>query len=197
MKLGYAQARRELSLSVQIRALEVAGCHKIYAETIPVTIKGCPQRDHLFTQLREGDVLVVLKLSCFTLSLEHLVRLINMLHKKRVDLWSLQDPFDTTRFEDQLFFSIFAALEPFQHSYLREQTQRGLEAARAKGHFGGRPKGLAKKARNVARLAKQLYERREQSVQEMCRQLSISRSTFYNYLRFEDDEQPAQKEDET
>jgi predicted transcriptional regulator YheO len=48
---------------------------------------------------------------------------------------------------------------------------------------GSRPKGLSKAAKHTAIIAEQLYKDGELSVREMCGQLSISKSTFYNYLR--------------
>jgi DNA invertase Pin-like site-specific DNA recombinase len=48
----------------------------------------------------------------------------------------------------------------------------------------GRPKGLSKKAQHTAIIAEKLYQEREMTAKEICEQLSISRGTLYNYLRF-------------
>ena len=51
--------------------------------------------------------------------------------------------------------------------------------------MGGRPKGLSKKAQHTAIIAEKLYQERELTVKEICEQLSISKGTFYNYLRYQ------------
>ena len=65
---------------------------------------------------------------------------------------------------------------------IRDRTLAGLAAAR--GRKGGRPKGLSKKAQHTAIIAERLYEEKELSIKEICEQLSISKRTFYKYLRY-------------
>ncbi len=81
-------------------------------------------------------------------------------------------------------FHIFAAMAEFERDIIRERTNAGLAAARARGRKGGRPKGLSKKAQHTAIIAEQLYLEEELTVQQICEQLSISKMTFYNYLRY-------------
>lgn len=71
----------------------------------------------------------------------------------------------------------------FERDIIQDRTQAGLEAARARGRKGGRPKGLSQKAQHTAIIAQRLYEKQELSTQQICEQLSISRRTLYNYLR--------------
>jgi Transposase C of IS166 homeodomain/Helix-turn-helix domain of resolvase len=68
-----------------------------------------------------------------------------------------------------------------ERDIIQERTQAGLAAARARGRQGGRPK-FPSTARKVA-LAKKLYEDRATPVQDICRDLNISRATLYRYLR--------------
>ena len=51
------------------------------------------------------------------------------------------------------------------------KTLAGLEAAREKGNIGGRPKGLTKKAQNIALTAEYLYKEEKLSVNEILDQL--------------------------
>ena len=83
----------------------------------------------------------------------------------------------------KLTFHLFAALAEFERDIIRDRTQAGLVAARARGRNGGRPKGLSKKSQHTAIIAQRLYEEKELSTQQICDQLSISRRTLYNYLR--------------
>lgn len=48
--------------------------------------------------------------------------------------------------------------------------------------MGGRPKGLSKSAIMKTKAVKVLYEKREQTVEEIASSLGISRATCYRYL---------------
>lgn len=55
----------------------------------------------------------------------------------------------------------------------------GLRAARARGRFGGRQRGMdAKKVKMAASLMKD----KTVSVPEICQTLEVSRSTLYRYV---------------
>ena len=96
---------------------------------------------------------------------------------------SLNDPIDTTNPQGRLIFNIFASLAEFERDVIRERTLAGLSAARARGCRGGRPKGLAKASETTACAAETLYKEKKLSVIEICKKLSISKSTLYKYLR--------------
>lgn len=100
-----------------------------------------------------------------------------------IGLCSLNDPIDTTSSQGRLIFNIFASLAEFERDIISERTQAGLSAARARGRFGGRPRGLSKSAEATACAAETLYKEKKLSVMDICKKLSISKSTLYKYLR--------------
>jgi DNA invertase Pin-like site-specific DNA recombinase len=75
---------------------------------------------------------------------------------------------------------LFAALAEFERDLIRERTNAGLAAARARGRKGGRPKGIDERKRSMAIT---LYQDKTRSVSDICHVLQISRATFYNYVR--------------
>jgi DNA invertase Pin-like site-specific DNA recombinase len=79
----------------------------------------------------------------------------------------------------KLIFHIFGALAEFERNLIRERTQAGLTAARARGKKGGRPKALT--ARQLI-VAQDLYEKRH-PIAEICRTLKISKATLYRALK--------------
>jgi DNA invertase Pin-like site-specific DNA recombinase len=185
MNIGYARvSTQDQDLSLQIDALNNAGCKKIYKEKITGSKKERPQLNELLEQLREGDVVVIWKLDRLARSLKDLVSLVNEIQEKGGALHSLNDQIDTTTPHGKFTFHIFAALAEFERDIIRERTKAGLAAARARGRKGGRPKGLSKKAQHTAIIAEKLYQERELTVKEICEQLSISKGTLYNYLRY-------------
>jgi DNA invertase Pin-like site-specific DNA recombinase len=185
MKIGYARvSTQDQDLALQLDALQAAGCGKIYKEKITGSTRERPELQKLLDQLRAGDVVVIWKLDRLARSLKDLVNLVNEIQEKSGALHSLNDQIDTTTPHGKFTFHVFAALAEFERDIIRERTKAGLTAARARGRVGGRPKGLSKKAQHTAIIAEKLYQEREMTVKEICEQLSISRGTLYNYLRF-------------
>jgi len=79
----------------------------------------------------------------------------------------------------KLVFHIFGALAEFEREVIRERTNAGLQAARARGRLGGRPRALDSKK---AALAQSLYDSREHSIKDICDTLHISRAALYKYV---------------
>ena len=184
MKIGYARvSTQEQDLTLQLDALQVAGCSQIYQEKITGAKRERPELQKVLEQLREGDVIVIWKLDRLARSLKDLVDLVNQIQGQGAALLSLNDQIDTTTPQGKFTFHVFAALAEFERDIIRERTKAGLAAARARGRKGGRPKGLSKKAQHTAIIAEKLYADGELSTTEICEQLSISKGTLYNYLR--------------
>ena len=184
MKIGYARvSTREQNLDLQVDALKVAGCERIYQDVASGAKTARPALDDLLGQLRAGDVLVIWKLDRMGRSLKHLVELVGSLIEQKVGLLSLNDPIDTTSAQGRLVFNLFASLAEFERELIRERTQAGLSAARARGRIGGRPKGLSPQADATALAADTLYRERKLSVAAIAQKLHVSKSTLYSYLR--------------
>lgn len=75
---------------------------------------------------------------------------------------------------------MFSALAEFERDLIQERTQAGLKAARARGKMGGRPPMLDN--RQINRMV-ELYDEGKSTVAEICKIFSISRPSFYNYLK--------------
>ena len=184
MRVGYARvSTKEQSIDLQVDALKQAQCEAIFAEIAGGATTVRPVLDDLLSRLRPADVLVIWKLDRLGRSLKHLVILTNELMARQIGLISLHDPIDTTTPQGRLVFNIFASLAEFERDLIRERTQAGLQAARARGRKGGRPGGLSKQAKATALAAETLYQAGQLSVQEICDQLNITKPTLYAYLK--------------
>lgn len=184
MKIGYARvSTQDQNLDLQVDALRAAGCERVLTEKVSGAVKERPQLERLLEDVREGDVVVVWKLDRLGRSLHHLVSVVHLLQQRKAGLLSLNDPIDTTTASGRLIFGVFASLAEFERELIRERTRAGLEAARARGRKGGRPEGLSKEAERKAIVAEILYKERRLSVHEIARELSISKTTLYKYLR--------------
>ena len=184
MKIGYARvSTRDQNLDLQLDALRKAGCERIYQDIASGSRSARPALDEMLGQLRPNDVLVIWKLDRMGRSLPHLVELVGDLVNRKVGLLSLNDPIDTTHAQGRFVFNLFASLAQFERELIRERTQAGLSSARARGRVGGRPKGLTSQAAATAMAAETLYRERRLSVSAIAKQLDVSKSTLYSYLR--------------
>jgi len=144
-----------------------------------------PQLQKMLEQLRAGDTVVMWKLDRLARSLKDLIDLVNKIKDQGAFVHSLNDQIDTMTSHGKFTFHLFAALAEFERDIIRERTNAGLAAARARGRKGGRPRGLSKKAQHTAIIAEKLYLEQKLTIKEICEQLSISKSTLYNYLHFQ------------
>jgi DNA invertase Pin-like site-specific DNA recombinase len=180
--IGYARvSTSSQSLDLQIKALKEAGCDKIFSDIASGAKAIRPGLSDAEMVLREGDVLVVWKLDRLGRSIQHLIASINDLNSKGIGFRSLQEAIDTQTSGGKLIFHIFSALAEFERDLIRERTNAGLSAARARGKKGGRPKSM-EQAKSI-RLLKQMHDDPSYSINDICKTFNISRSTFYRYLK--------------
>jgi DNA invertase Pin-like site-specific DNA recombinase len=185
MKIGYARVSTpEQSLALQRDALWRAGCQKVYEEVISGARVARPVLQAMLTYLRAGDVLLIWKLDRLGRSLRHLIDVVTDLEQRGIGFKSLQENLDTTTSSGKLVFHMFGALAEFERELIRERTQAGLVAARARGRLGGRPRGLSTQAEVTALAAETLYREGQLSVRQIATQLNIAKSTLYVYLRY-------------
>src|SRR4029079_2897801 len=97
------------------------------------------------------------------------------LEAERIGFQSVTESIDTTTPSGKLVFHIFGSLAEFERDLIRERTQAGLSAARARGGVGARPKALDTKK---VELLQRLYADPNNEIEEICRTLRISRSTL-------------------
>ena len=185
MKVGYARiSTREQNLDLQIKSLKEAGCSEIYHEIASGAKNDRPILDKILHNLRKGDTLVIWKLDRLGRSLGHLVKIVNDLLEKKVAIISLNDSIDTTTAQGKFTFNIFASLAEFERDLIRVRTLAGLDAARARGRQGGRPKGLSRSAKEKAYAAETLYKEGKMSTRKIASHLNIARGTLYSYLKY-------------
>src|SRR3954447_22066885 len=133
--------------------------------------------------VREGDTLVVWRLDRLGRSLKHLIEAITRLNNRKIGFKSITENIDTTTSGGKLVFHIFGALAEFERDIIQDRTKAGLSAARARGRLGGRSKAKMLDNPKKVALAQSLYENKENSIDEICKTLNVSRATLYRYIK--------------
>jgi DNA invertase Pin-like site-specific DNA recombinase len=181
MLIGYARVSTyDQNLDLQKDALEKAGCDRIFEDKASGKDAARPGLETVKQVLRKGDTLVVWRLDRLGRSLRDLIDWVNKLEEDGVAFKSLQESIDTSTAGGKLIFHIFAALAEFERNLIRERTQAGLAAARARGRMGGRPKSLSE---DKQKLVVQLYNDQKIPVKEICEMMNISKPTLYSYVK--------------
>jgi DNA invertase Pin-like site-specific DNA recombinase len=179
-RIGYARvSTRQQDLTLQLDALEQAGCARIFKDVGSGTIRKRPQLDACLDYVRAGDTLVVWRLDRLGRSLRHLVDVVAPLEQRHVAFESLREKIDTTTAGGKLQLHIFAALAEFERELIRERSQAGREVAQAAGRLGGRPLKLTPEKRAAA-LA--MRERGDLTMSQIARALGVGRTTLYDHL---------------
>jgi DNA invertase Pin-like site-specific DNA recombinase len=170
MLIGYARvSTSDQTHDLQEDALKKAGCDRIFTDTVSGAKSERKGLDEALNYVRPGDTLVVWRLDRLGRSLKHLIETITGLNNRKIGFKSITEAIDTTTSGGKLVFHIFGALAEFERDIIRERTQAGLTAARARGRKGGRPKALTPKK---AQMAEALYKDKNNTIDEICKTLT-------------------------
>lgn len=151
-RIGYARVSTDAqSLSLQIDALDRAGCVRVFKDEGVSGSKFCrPGLDRALAQVKAGDTLVVWRLDRLGRSLGGLVELINDLGRRNVQFESVTEAINTASSGGMLVFHMMAALAEFERALISERTRAGMAAARARGQSVGRKPALSEKQQQQA-----------------------------------------------
>lgn len=180
MKIGYARvSTEEQSLDRQIDILKQAGCERIYEEKISGTKKERTELNKILDQLRTGDVIIIADLTRLSRSVKDLFNLVEQIEEKGANIKSLKESWvDTTTAQGKLMFTIFAGISQFERDLISQRTIEGLNAARARGKNGGRPKVNDKDIK----LAVKMYESKNYTISEIIKAIGVGKTTLYRYI---------------
>jgi len=177
MLVGYARvSTQDQNLELQNDALSKAGCERIFTEVVGGSRTERTGLQDAQNILRSGDTLVVWRLDRLGRSLKHLIDIVNQLREGNIGFRSLQESIDTTTSGGKLIFHMFGALAEFERDVIRERTQAGLRAARARGRQGGRPRVLDDVKLEIVR---KMYGDKKYLPDDICKVMGISRATLY------------------
>ena len=182
MKVGYMRVSTTgQSTDTQWDDLTGAGVQPdhIYKDKLSGKNTKRPELKECLRSLREGDTLVITRLSRLCRSLGDLLAIIDTLDSKGVTLQVIhQGAVNEASASGRLLRNILGAVDEFQREIIVENTREGLAAARARGRTGGRKPGLdERKVRTVRQMRSE-----GASISEIAATMKVSRATVYRHL---------------
>lgn len=181
MIIGYARvSTSDQNLYGQTDLLSQQGCERIYCEKISSAKEMRPQLERMLDALRSGDVVVITELTRLGRSVKELLAIIERIHSVGASIRSIRETWlDTTTPQGNLLLTIFAGLAQFERDLIRQRTRQGLEAARARGRKGGRPKSDPAKVATAVKM----YNSKVHTIDEITKATGISRATLYRAIK--------------
>lgn len=141
MLVGYARVSSAgQSLDIQLEALKVAGCEKVFSEKKSGTSAGAREAlQEALDFVREGDTLVTMRLDRLARSSNDLHNIIARLTAKGVKFRCLQQSgVDTESGMGKLILAVLGAVAEFETDIRKERQREGIEKAKAAGAYKGR-----------------------------------------------------------
>ena len=171
---GYARvSTTDQDLSIQEAALRAAGCTVIRSEKRTGTSRnGRTELETLMAFLRPGDSLVVTRIDRLARSLRDLQNLVHELRERGAHLKATEQPIDTSTAAGKAFLDMLGVFAEFETNLRRERQMEGINAAKARGVYKGRPRSIS--AEDVKRLLKDGV-----GASEVAKRLGIGRASVY------------------
>lgn len=180
MTYGYARVSTEdQNLDRQVDMLTQKNVDMMFTEKMSGTKKSRPELDRLLSLLEAGDTVIVESLSRLGRSTKNLIELVEFFQEKGVHLVSLKESIDTSTPSGKLLFTLMSAIAQFERDTIEERTREGLNAARARGRVGGRPRTKKEKISKALRL----YATGEYTLKEIEEITDVKKSTLYRYMK--------------
>ncbi|MBW4542512.1 MAG: recombinase family protein [Myxacorys chilensis ATA2-1-KO14] len=180
MLIGYRRiSPDDQTLDLQTEALNQAGCNRIWTDITTEPGAEQPGLDAAIASACPGDVFIVWRLDRIGKPLKPLLELVADLNDRGVGFKSLEEDLDTRNYDRSKMLRVLRALVNSEQQVMTEKTRIGLKRARARGKKGGRKPSLTPQQ---IRIGKTLAADPTQTVEDVCRSLKISASTYYRYI---------------
>lgn len=186
MKVGYMRVSTfDQSEAMQEDALNAINCEKLFRDVISGVKFERKGLDEALNFLRPGDTFAVWRLDRLGRSLKELIEIVTLLKDRDIEFVSLSDQIDTSTPGGRFMFHVIGALAEYERELIRERTQAGLAAARARGRLGGRPRRITN---GKVKQIQMLMADKSITLNEIVEATGVSRSTLYRYRKMSKEE---------
>lgn len=181
MRVAYIRvSTAEQNEARQLEAMKNLEIEKYYTEK--VSGKNIADRSQLKLMLdfvREGDEVYVLDFSRLSRSVQDLLNIVDFLGEKKVRLVSIKENLDTNTPTGKLMLTMIGAIASFERENTLERQREGIAIAKELGKYKGKKKLNLESWDEIYNL----WIKGEITAVAACKELGISRGTFYNRVR--------------
>lgn len=178
MRVAYIRvSTAEQNEARQLEAMKNLEIEKYYTEK--VSGKNIADRSQLKLMLdfvREGDEVYVLDFSRLSRSVQDLLNIVDFLGEKKVRLVSLKENLDTSTPTGKLMLTMIGAIASFERENTLERQREGIAIAKELGKYKGKKKLNLESWDEIYNA----WNKGEITAVAACKELGISRGTFYN-----------------
>ena len=190
-RIGYVRiSTAEQHAARQESAL--ADCSPVFRDVCSGKKKQRPELEKMLAYVRQGDTVVIESFSRLARSTRDLLKIVDFLQKKGVEIVSLKENFDTTTPAGRLMLTMFAALAEFEREQMLERQREGIQAAKAADAAliaAGKPPASYRGRAPVTvdpvafRREYKAWKSGKQTAVETMQKLHLRRGTFYNRVK--------------
>jgi DNA invertase Pin-like site-specific DNA recombinase len=131
--------------------------------------------------VREGDTVFIESYSRLARNTRDLLNIVDELEKKGVTVRSVKENFDTSTPQGRLMVTFMQGIAQFERDLIKERQAEGIAIAKEQGKF---PKPTTPKPADWQDLYSK-YKTRQMTATALAKQLGISRSLLYKWIREE------------
>ncbi|WP_034551053.1 recombinase family protein [Carnobacterium funditum] len=193
MKVGYARvSTTEQNLDRQLEALENAGAEKIFQEKISGENKiDRVELKEALQFLREQDILIVESLDRLGRNYDNIIQIVQELDQKEIGLMVLNLPILNQELGDpnlqklirNMIVQLLSWTAENEREEIKRKQQQGIEIAKKKGHYKGRPLKYSANAINPKdRMTYQVIVSKlklEEPIKKIAEETGVTRDTVY------------------
>lgn len=175
--IGYARvSTTDQSTDTQIAALQAAGCTLIRTEKLSGRSReGRTELQTILDFLRPGDTMVVTKLDRLGRSTRDVLNLVHELAEKGASLRVLEPAISTDGPVGKMVLTVLGMVAEMELGFIRDRQRAGIEQAKARGVYKGRPVSLDHNA--IQKMRKE-----GRGATEIAKAIGCSRGAVYKAL---------------
>ena len=185
MRIGYVRvSTKEQNTARQEELMKSLGVDKIYIDKMSGKDTDRPALQEMMNFVHEADAVIVESISRFARNTKDLLELTEQLKNKQVQFVSEKENIDTNTPAGKFMLTIFGAVAELEREYIRQRQKEGIEIAKEEGKYKGR---RPKKLNDFDEIYAQ-WKSGKITATSACKQLGISRSTFYRKVADHEEE---------
>ena len=178
--IGYARvSTSDQSTEIEVAALKKAGCSFVRTEKVSGRSReGRTELQNVLQFVRPGDTVVVTKLDRLGRSIRDVLNLVHELSQKGASLQVLEPAIRTDGPVGKMVLTVLGMVSEMELGFIKERQRAGIEQAKAKGIYKGRPVSLDHQA--ILRMRKE-----GMGATDIAKATGCSRGAIYKVLNAE------------